>query len=599
METSGQTPSTGSSSTLGAAQQDTLESILQRLLYRDTFGLPKLYDSNNEDIRAHIIKIEKYLKACNINNANAKTTILLNSLSDEMQMELCGLLDFKKNENNYEWLSEKLIELFQPKETELSPYVKLFSYKQDYNQTTREYLAQIRREGYRLLKNLQPEEREKKMIEAFCNGLLNKELRKAMKHREIETLDEAFNLIKKEKLQKEEDRSVRVVAVQETQQQLSDIEKLQNQISMMQKQLTLIVSILQTGASHASNSVNRPMPSQRQRTYAQVTAQQPEFGNYAQNNGFRTRLENRIKCYCCGREGHIARMCSVKCARCGRSGHRENRCSFRGNRNLDIRGRRNVRILQDAQNDDWADYDAISTSSESFVENFEAEPERTQATATLNTLMIHDNISQARISEEYNNAGVANVRNAMKVPKEGKKTKTTWVRKSYPDDVNQWADYIEGRTNKKPKTLISSKHSEKAANKPIVKGSCQGRTCKILCDSGAEVNVIDEALLKDIQKADETVKIKESRKSIKCANNSSMSVVGLVRLKLEFASVSKWCNFLVVKNLFPNVIVGIRTMRDMRVKIEPFNNRIVVSGIGVPFLSRVYAETKCGQGNEV
>ena len=598
METSAQTQTT-SSSTLGAAQQDTLESILQRLLYRDTFGLPKLYDSNNEDIRAHVSKIEKYLKACNINNASAKTTILLNSLSDEMQMELCGLLEFKKNENNYEWLSEKLIELFQPKETELSPYVKLFSYKQDPNQTTREYLAQIRREGYRLLKNLQPEEREKKMIEAFCNGLLNKELRKAMKHRKIETLDEAFNLIKKEKLQKEEDRSFRVVAVQETQQQLTDIGKLQNQISMMQKQLTFIVSILQTGASHASNKVNRPMPSQRQRTYAQVTAQQPEFGNYAQNNGFKTRLENRITCFCCGKEGHIARMCSVRCTRCGRSGHRENRCFFRGNRNPDIRGRRNVRILQDAQNDDWEDYDAISTSSESLVENFEAEPERTQASATLNTLIIDDNINQARISEQCDNAGIANVRNVMKVPKEGKKTKKNWVRKSYPDDVDQWADYIEGRTNRKPKTLISSKHSEKAANKPMVKGSCQGRTCKILCDSGAEVNVIDEALLKDIQRVDPTVKIKESRKSIKCANNSSMSVVGLVRLKLEFASVLKWCNFLVVKNLFPNVIVGIRTMRDMRVKIEPFNNRIVVSGIGVPFLSKVYAETECGQGNEV
>ena len=115
------TPTPSSSPTLGVAQQDTLESILQRLLYRDTFGLPKPYDSS-EDIRAHIGKIEQYLKACNINNASAKATVLLNSLSDDIQMELCGLLEFKKNENNYEWLSEKLIELFHPKETELSPY---------------------------------------------------------------------------------------------------------------------------------------------------------------------------------------------------------------------------------------------------------------------------------------------------------------------------------------------------------------------------------------------------------------------------------------------------------------------------------------------
>ena len=168
---------------------------------------------------------------------------------------------------------------------------------------------------------------------------------------------------------------------------------------------------------------------------------------------------------------------------------------------------------------------------------------------------------------------------------------------SYPDEVNQWANYIEGRTNKKPRTLVSSKHSEKAANKPIIVGSCHGRICKILCDSGAEVNVIDETLLRGIQEKDSTVKIKASRKTIKCANNSSMSVAGLVRLKLEFASVSKWCNFLVVKNLFPKVIVGIRAMKDLKMTIDPSKNQVVVSGTRVPFLSRVYAQTEYSQGN--
>ena len=160
----GDSPSTAATAaTLGVPQQDsTLECVLQRLLYRDTFGLPKMMGDSSEDIRAHLDKMDKYFEACAIKNESVKTTILLNSITEDMQMELCGLLDFKKNENDYTWLTEKLMELYHPKETELSPYIKLFSHRQATNQSTREFLAEIRREGYRLLRSLRPEEREEK-----------------------------------------------------------------------------------------------------------------------------------------------------------------------------------------------------------------------------------------------------------------------------------------------------------------------------------------------------------------------------------------------------------------------------------------------------
>ena len=170
--------------------------------------------------------------------------------------------------------------------------------------------------------------------------------------------------------------------------------------------------------------------------------------------------------------------------------------------------------------------------------------------------------------------------------------------KSYPEEVNRWADFVEGRTNRKPKTLISTNHSEKAANKPIIEGKCQGCVCRILCDSGAEVNVIDEALVKQIQENDSSVEISKSKKSVKCANNSSMNVVGSVRLKMSFASMSKSCNFLVVKDLFPKVILGIRSMKGLRMIIDPMNNRVKVRGTTIPFLSKVYSETVVAQGNE-
>ena len=590
--------------TLGVPQQDsaTLECVLQRLLYRDTFGLPKLMGDSSEDIRSHIDKMDNYFEACTIKNQSVKTTILLNSITEDMQMELCGLLDFKRNENDYKWLTEKLLELYHPKETELSPYIKLFSHRQAANQSTREFLSEIRREGYRLLRSLKPEEREEKMIEAFCNGLLNKEVRKALKNRKLETLDEAFNLIKREKMQPE-DRMIRVVTSHENnrqQTQTTDLEKMQNQITMIQKQLSYIVSILQAGAppNASKNNTGVQKPS-----YAQVAGHQPAYRNRIQNDvGFRRRPVNPIKCFCCGREGHIARMCTMKCTNCGRSGHREDRCFFRGTRSPNVmqpvrRPNRNIRLLRDAQSDGWMDFDCetMSTSSPSHEENLaETDQERSQEPVDLNSIFIQGMNGTETASDDNQLPCIKVIQSVEK-----RTMKSRQKRITYPDEVNQWADYIEGRVSKKPKTLISSKHSEKAANKPIIIGSCQGHMCKMLCDSGAEVNVIDEALLREIQATDSTVKIRASKKSVKCANNSSMSVAGMVRLKLEFSTVSKWCNFLVVKNLFPKVIVGIRAMKDLKMTIDPCNNQVVVSGAQIPFLSRVYAETECGQGNDI
>ena len=583
------------SSTPGVAQQ--LEGVLQRLLYRDTFGLPKLYESK-EDIRNHINKFDKYFKACNINNASAKATILLNSLSDDIQMELCGLLEFKKNEDNYEWLSKKLMEMFLPKETELSPYVKLFSHKQEPNQTTREYLAQIRREGYRLLKDLQPEEREKRMIEAFCNGLLNKELKKAMKLKKVETLDEAFNLIKKEKLQKKEDRVVRMVAAQDMQQQqLSDFERLQNQISLMQKQLTFIVSILQAGALHAGNATENDARrfSQRRPSYAEMAAKKMDNQKFEERNlRPQGRPVSQITCFCCGKTGHIARMCTIKCLRCGRRGHMANRCFLRANENR----RNNVRFLCDSNSNDWNAYETLSSLSVTPNENFEDQTEQMPETVDLNTIFVENDESQQGQSEpESKEVHMLRNHSGKKLQKEIQKT-SKLRRVSYLDDVNQWADYIDGKTKRKPKTRISSDHSEKAENKPIVRGFCQGHACKILCDSGAEVNVIDDSLVREIQQTNQSLKVVATKKSIKCANNSALDVVGSIALDISFFSCSKLCNFIVVRNLFPKVILGIRAMKDMKMSIDPSNNQVLVSGMRIPFLSKDLAETVVNQGNE-
>ena len=130
----------------------------------------------------------------------------------------------------------------------------MFSHKQSINQTTREFLSEIRREGYRLLTDLDPEEREERMIEAFCDGLYNEDVRNALKHRRILTLEEAYNLIKGEKsIEKKEEHLMRRLTTNDNDKvphsslsPVTEIEKLRNQVATMQKQLNHITSILQS-----------------------------------------------------------------------------------------------------------------------------------------------------------------------------------------------------------------------------------------------------------------------------------------------------------------------------------------------------------------
>ena len=168
-----------STSTLGVVGiEKQLQVILSRILNKDAVGIPKRC-SKNDDIKSHLEHINDYLRACGIEEADAKIVILFNSLCEEMRDELCGLLEISKHENDFEWISKTLLQLFQPKETEITALIKLFSCRQSANQSTREFLAEIRRLGYRLLKDLSPEEREKHMIKAFTSGLYHKEARNA------------------------------------------------------------------------------------------------------------------------------------------------------------------------------------------------------------------------------------------------------------------------------------------------------------------------------------------------------------------------------------------------------------------------------------
>jgi hypothetical protein len=579
-----------SASTLGVASiEKQLETILSRVLNKDAVGAPKQC-TRNDDIKSHLKHVKDYLRACGIEQPDAKIAILFNSLDEEMRDELCGLLEFSKHENDYDWITNKLLELFQPKETQISALIKLFSCRQTVNQSTREFLAEIRRLGYRLLKDLSPEEREKHLIKAFTNGLLQKEVRNALGQMSISSLDEAFKMIKKEKftdpskITKENELCLMKDLGREA---ANDIQKLQNQMSVIQKQLAHIVTVLE-------QSVVAP---QRRPSYAAVTQRflprqeryprdavgtRPQQTAAQQNAAFRKPVE----CWQCGKAGHIARFCRQNvCQRCGKSGHATSEC-------LRYKQKRQIRRLENVE-DAWtsdSDFGSGDLENESVSA---AEVHSRGKNLHKTEAQVH---SVAADDEEEIELRALTIHPTVLNGSRAENHVLRRRKKIYPDEINELCEYIEGR-RKKPSspTLISKTRSERAQNKPVVKGQCEETKTKLFCDTGAEVNVVDLSLFETLQKNNRKLKVRPTRKVIRCANNSKMSVLGWTRLWVSVAGNRKICKFWVVPRLFPQIILGIRAMKDLQMSVDPAKDCVWVNGVREPFISKVKPQSQVSE----
>jgi hypothetical protein len=166
-------------------------------------------------------------------------------------------------------------------------------------------------------------------------------------------------------------------------------------------------------------------------------------------------------------------------------------------------------------------------------------------------------------------------------------------------ECEKWVDYIYGRGRKPahPKTLISESRSEVAANKPLVRGVCDGTLTQLFLDSGAETNVMDANFFFQLQNKNQKLALRSSKGTIRCANGSKMRSVGIAFVKLSFGNVNTVAKFTVVENLFPRVIVGIRTMKGVGMILEPHKDCARVGNEEIPFVSKVVAPSEY-QGNE-
>ena len=128
-------------------------------------------------------------------------------------------------------------------------------------------------------------------------------------------------------------------------------------------------------------------------------------------------------------------------------------------------------------------------------------------------------------------------------------------------------------------------------NKPIVRGTLEGKQGKIFLDSGAEINVIDSTLLVSLMEESKGITVEKKETDITCANGSRMSSKGIAMILVGYGSYSSYQRFVIVDEIFPKVFIGIKAMKHMNVKIDPRNECAKIRKVKLPFISGVESTT--------
>lgn len=255
---------------------------------------------------------------------------------------------------------------------------------------------------------------------------------------------------------------------------------------------------------------------------------------------------NEKKCWNCFEFGHFQKDCRrpPKCKNCFRSGHISQNC--------DKIRKRPIRNISD-------DESITSVKTVDILE--EGEP------------VMKQNLDIS-VDLEANSESWKTVSH-----RKSKKNQ----RDSMTQEITDWVNYIDGKKKYAP-TLISNGHSEIAANKPLVNCMIEGKQKKILFDTGAVSNVIDYKYLK---KEHPNAKVIRTNSVLKCANDTQIDVIGYTVLQIKVASTVFQSKFKIVDQIFPNVIVGIQTMKREEIAIEPFYDRIKIgTNESVAFVSK-------------
>ena len=263
-----------------------------------------------------------------------------------------------------------------------------------------------------------------------------------------------------------------------------------------------------------------------------------------QRTQYQSNAKRKFEGYCheCGKKGHIARFCYAK------------------------RNRMINNIMEDTEGEEEINMsDSIS-------------------------------ITSANDSSKENEQELVNTVEEMVLVKEkSRKSRTTFNK----DDkqVLSWAQYVQGQGNK-PKRPLTRKagnvaetvvnHPREVRDKALIFCGIEGRKTKVLFDTGATLNVISRDFFNEINK-NGTIKVKETEKILKCANNSKLQTFGNAILNVQIGNT--WCRkiFTIVNRLSQKVIIGLRGMKASGIVVDVEKCGIVCKNEFVPFIGKISA----------
>lgn len=536
--------------------QDLLEKLFEKLLHKDILSPPKpFYQGKN--IQDHILSVNHYLQTSKINDSDSKIAVLINSLDDDVQILLFSQANYESHSEDYDWICNTLLELFNEKSSPVSPLHNLLQIKQTSEQTLKKYVAALRIAAFKTMKQVPQNIREGYLLTAFLKGITNRALAKAIATLKPQSVEEALRLAEQEEkcLSGENPHMVRGMQKDEISIEKNDLRLILNQLSVLRKQVNYLIECM--------NQKNQPIPRTHNPQRPQLNTNQTIHGS----KQLKTRMEQRpfrlpTKCFRCEQDGHIARNCNAKlhCSLC-QGDHLSKDCR---RRTFQVRRIHHTTDGGQSSASDEEEMHKEETDKESTASNIECftlrKECRQKTTTKHSTKQRRSNLS----SEEK--------------------------------DAVMWTAYIEGR-GKKPKyenapTVISTSRKENARNKPLVTGFCEGLQTKLFLDSGAEVNVIDAKFFKELQAyANNKIQFKPQQGTISCANGTKMKTLGLAALRIGIGSTAATIHFTVAMDLFPKIIIGIRGMKTLNIQLDPANDRAITCHTSVPFISSVYPQS--------